>query len=78
TLRRIFQMISIPSFDALLTAICQLPPDEQSDLIDVVRRRLLEQRRQEIIADVREAETEIAEGKSSATTAAEVIREITS
>ena len=71
-------MISIPSFDALLEAISQLPPDEQSDLIDVVRRRLLELRRQEIVADVREADAELAQGKPKATTAADLLREIQS
>jgi hypothetical protein len=71
-------MISIPSFDALLEAISQLPPDEQSDLIDVVRRRLLELRRQEIVADVRDGEAEIAQGKPTVTTAADMLREIRS
>ena len=71
-----FQMISIPSFDALLEAIAQLPPDEQADLIEVVRRRLIELRRQEIIADVREADAELAAGAPTSTTATDLIREI--
>jgi hypothetical protein len=54
----------------------QLPPDEQSDLIEVVRRRLIELRRQEIVAYVREADAELAEGRPKATTAANVLREI--
>ena len=69
-------MISIPSFDALLEAISQLPPDEQSDLIEVVRRRLIELRRQEIVADVREADAELAAGAPTATTVADLIRDI--
>lgn len=71
-------MISIPSFDALLEAIAQLHPDDQSELIDVVRRRLVELRRQEIVADVRDADAELANGVPTPSTAAEVMREIRS
>ena len=71
-------MISIPSFDAILEAISHLPPDEQSDLIDVVRRRLAQLRRNEILADVRDAEAELSKGEPTNTTATDVIREITS
>jgi hypothetical protein len=39
---------------------------------------LLELRRQEIVADVREADAELAEGKPKVTTAADVLREIQS
>ncbi|MFM8435715.1 MAG: hypothetical protein ACKOBP_10320 [Planctomycetia bacterium] len=71
-------MISIPSFDQLLDAISQLPPEEQADLVDVVRRRLSELRRREIIAEVLEAEGELQRGSSGPRAACDVIRDITS
>lgn len=71
-------MISIPSFDQLLDAISQLPPEEQADLVDVVRRRLSELRRREIVAEVLEAERELQRGSSKPRAARDVIRDITS
>jgi DNA polymerase III delta subunit len=71
-------MISIPSFDQLLDAISQLPPEEQADLVDVVRRRLSELRRREIVAEVLEAERELQRGSSEPRAARDVIRDIAS
>lgn len=70
-------MISIPSFDQLLDAISQLPPEEQADLVDVVRRRLSELRRREIVAEVLEAERELQQGPGEPHAARDVIRDIT-
>jgi hypothetical protein len=71
-------MISIPSFDQLLDAISQLPPEEQADLVDVVRRRLSELRRREIVAEVLEAERELQQAPGEPRAARDVIRDITS
>lgn len=71
-------MISIPTFDGLLDAIGQLPPEQQAELMDVVRKRLAALRRQELIADVREAESELAEGKGARTTAHDLMRDLMS
>lgn len=71
-------MISIPTFDGLLDAIGQLPPEQQAELMDVVRKRLAALRRQELIADVREAESELAEGKGERTTARDLMRDLMS
>jgi len=71
-------MISIPTFDSLLDAIGQLPPEQQAELMDVVRKRLAALRRQELIADVREAESELAEGKGERTTARDLMRDLMS
>ncbi|NBT36186.1 MAG: hypothetical protein EBT03_11760 [Betaproteobacteria bacterium] len=71
-------MISVPTFDALLEAIAKLPPDEQDDLVNVIRRRLAAMRRQEIIAEVLEAEAELHQGGSGPRSAGDVMRDITS
>ena len=48
------------TFDEVLDAIEHLPIEQQADLVDVVRRRLAERGRQQIIADAREARAEFA------------------
>ena len=70
-------MIPIASFDQLIEAISQLPPEEQADLVDVVRRRLSELRRREIVAEVLEAERELQQGPGEPRAASDVIRDIT-
>jgi len=70
-------MISIPTFDALLDAIGQLPPEQQAELVDVVRMRLAALRRQQLIADVHEAETDLASGRGSRTTARDLMSDLT-
>jgi len=71
-------MISMPTFDALLDAISKLSPDEQDDLVNVIRRRLAALRRQEIIAEVLQAEAELHQAGTTPRPANEVMRDITS
>jgi hypothetical protein len=71
-------MISIPSFDSLLDAIDQLPPEQQAELVEVVRKRLAVLRRQDLIADVHAAESDLAAGKGERTTARDLMRDLMS
>jgi len=71
-------MMISTTFDDVLDAIEHLPLDQQADLVDVVRRRLAERARQQIIADAREARAEFAAGKTRSTTIDELIHEIDS
>lgn len=71
-------MISSPTFDAILESIAQLPPDEQEDLVDVVRRRLAALRREQLIAEVRQAETEAREAGIKPGSTDDVMRDIVS
>jgi hypothetical protein len=71
-------MISIPTFDSLLDAIDQLPPEQQAELVEVVRKRLAVLRRQEVIADVLAAESDLAAGKGERTTARDLMRDLMS
>jgi hypothetical protein len=66
------------TFDQVLDAIEHLPIEQQADLVDVVRRRLAERGRQQIIVDAREARAEFASGKTRATSIDDLMREIES
>lgn len=66
------------TFDEVLDAIEHLPIEQQADLIDVVRRRLAERGRQQIIVDAREARAEFAAGKTRAISIDDLMGEIES
>jgi hypothetical protein len=66
------------TFDEVLDAIEHLPAEQQADLVEVVRRRLAERGRQQIVADAREARAEFAAGKTHATAIDDLMREIES
>ncbi len=66
------------TFDEVLDAIEHLPVEQQADLVDVVRRRLAERGRQQIIADASEARAEFAAGNTRATSIDDLMREIES
>ena len=56
-------MANAISFHEVLDAVEQLPIDEQESLIDLLRRRIAEYRRQEIAALVSSAQEEYRNGK---------------
>jgi len=64
------------TFDEVLEAIEHLPDDQQSDLIEVVRRRLAERGRGRVVADARDARSEFAAGGAKAATPDELLKEI--
>lgn len=66
------------TFDEVLDAVEHLPPDQQADLLEVVRRRLAERGRQRILEDVRDARQEFAKGGAKRASADDVVREIES
>lgn len=66
------------TFDEVLDAIEHLPLEQQADLVEVVRRRLAERARQQIIVDAREARAEFAAGKTRASSIDDLMREIES
>jgi hypothetical protein len=65
-------------FDQLLEAVEDLPDEAQAELVDVIRRRLAERGRQCVVEEVRQARREFAEGRCSAATPDDVMREIES
>lgn len=65
-------------FDKVLEAVDRLSPVEQDELVDLVRRRSIERRRDEIAADVREAEGEFRSGGCKTASVSEIMDEIQS
>jgi len=66
------------TFDELLDAIELLPSEQQADLVDVVRHRLAERGRKQIIADAQQAKAEHGAGKTRAASVDDIMREIES
>ena len=65
-------------FGEILEAADGLPIEDQETLIAILKNRLRERRRAELLQDIREAEKEFREGKSHPATPDEIMREILS
>jgi hypothetical protein len=65
-------------FADVLDAAGKLTLPEQEQLIDVLHRRTIEQRRAQIVEDVRDAEREFAAGGCRPASPAELMKEILS
>ena len=68
---------SVP-FGEILEAADGLPIEDQEALIAILKNRLRERRRAELLKDIREAEKEFREGKCRPATPDELMREILS
>jgi hypothetical protein len=71
-------MASETTFDQVLDAIELLPDDQQANLVEVVRRRLAERGRQQIIADAQQARAEHQDGRVQPISVDELMRELES
>lgn len=69
------QTENLSTYGQALDLIATLPLEEQEELIETVRRRLIEQRRAEIARETAAALQDIQEGRSSAGTADDFMRE---
>ena len=65
-------------FGEVLEAADHLSVDEKEKLIDILRRRMAEQGRKRVLAEVQEASQEFAAGTCRRATPDELMREITS
>ena len=63
-------------FGEVLEAIDQLSLEEQETLSEVLRRRLIECRRDELAQDVEQAEREFEEGNCRVVSPREIVKEI--
>ncbi len=63
------------SFSDVLDAAEELDSDSQLELIAVLKRRLAERGRARVIADVKKARREFAEGRCQVMTPTEIVRE---
>ena len=65
-------------FGEILEAADELPTEDQEALIAILKNRIRERRRAELLQDIREAEKEFREGKCQPATPDELMREILS
>ena len=63
-------------FGEILEAVDRLPLEEQETLVDVLRRRVIESRREEITRDTRQAQKEFHEGFCKPVTPSDLMKEI--
>jgi hypothetical protein len=71
-------MADILPFGEVLEAADQLTLDEKEALINVLNRRVIEERRIELARDIKEADQEFAGGKSEVVTPDDLVSEILS
>ncbi len=71
-------MDAVLPFREVLEAVDALPLEEQQELMDVVQRRIIEHRRQELAGEIAEAEAEYDAGGCETKTPDELMREILS
>jgi len=69
-------MIRKLAFDEVVEAIEGLSADDQMELVHLIRRRLAENGRQRVIADVLEAKAEMAAGRAKRLDLDELSREL--
>ncbi|NJM70637.1 MAG: hypothetical protein HC862_10610 [Scytonema sp. RU_4_4] len=69
-------MTKISNFAKVLESVEALSPDEQEALIELVQRRLAERRREEIAANIAQAQVEYQSGEVFRGTVEEVIAEL--
>lgn len=71
-------MPSAIPFGEVLEAIDKLPLEEQEMLIDVLRRRIIERRREELAKDIQEAQQEFQAGQCRPIIPTDLLKEISS
>jgi U3 small nucleolar ribonucleoprotein component len=66
------------SFGEVLDTVEQLSLEDQEALTDIIRRRIIEQRREELAKDIQEAQEEFKAGNAHPVTPDELMAEILS
>ena len=64
------------SLDEAIETVMQLPPEQQEMLIDIVRHRQIERRRQEIARDAQQSLAAYNAGEYKPQSAVQIIREL--
>lgn len=65
-------------FGQVLVEVDRLSVEEQETLVEVIRRRLIDRRRQEIVREIKEAEREFERGNATPVSPDELMKEILS
>ena len=71
-------MECLMTFSAVLDAADALSPEEQETLVDILRHRIAESSREQLIKEVQEARRDFAESQCQEATVDEIMREILS
>ena len=64
------------TFQEAIEIIESLPEYQQEDLIDIIRHRLTEQRRQQLASNIKEARAEYARGEIKKGTVDDLMKEL--
>jgi hypothetical protein len=64
------------SLQDLIDAVESLPLDDQSMLVELVSKRIMEKRRAELVGEVREAREEFRKGKVKRGTIADLMKDL--
>ena len=70
------QMTSSSQFQQAIEAVEQLPPNDQALLIEIIRQRLAEQRRAEIVAEVAEVRADYQKGEVHRGSVTDLMKEL--
>lgn len=68
---------SSPRFQQAIETVEQLPVDDQALLIEIIRQRLVDQRRAEIAEEIREARVAYQQGKVRRGSVDDLMKELT-
>jgi len=71
-------MKKVLTFEEVLEAADRLSLEEQGTIIDILHRRMIDQRRKELVKEVHEARKEFQEGRCRQATSEEILKEILS
>lgn len=69
-------MSEVKQFGEVLEAADSLSQEEQQELIDILQRRMAQEARKRLLADVAEARKEFAEGRCMPVSANDLVREV--
>ena len=69
-------MLTETPFSDVLEAVDQLSLEDQQSVVEILRSRIIEKRRDDLVAEVEEAEAEYQAGKAVPRTARQLIDEI--
>ena len=64
------------TFQQALEVVESLPEYQQEDLIEIIRKRRLERRRESLVENIKEAQAEYARGECKTGTVEDLMREI--
>ena len=64
------------TFQGALETVESLPPEQQEDLLDVLRRRLIDSRREAMAQIIKDARTDYAGGNVKRGTVADLLKDL--